>query len=386
MTRCPSCFQALPDDRFRWVCVSGRCAPIVDAEASRYAGHELRQPPIMQMVKPEKAENWQPPRGATHRDCGGEAARACPFCNYRLPDNWYGSETLCVALSGGRYSGKSVFIGVLIHCLEDLAERLGSALTFADPVSRSTYRNEYEAVLFEQMGVMDATPSASTSASYQRHPLVLNLGRVNGRLLHVVIRDVAGEDLESPPSNARTTLGFFRHADLVTFLVDPLAVQSVRDSLHGLIAPQVGSTHKPIEVLSTVLNLVGEGDPLIAVVLSKFDSLQELRRIPNQPIAQIMGNAGAAVMRDPSPDVICDVNDITLVHHEVRGLLTILGAGNLVKAVENPARGRPFQHRFLAASSLGGATNGRRLAEEGIAPFRCLDPLAWALAAKGALA
>lgn len=374
MIKCPSCFQVLPQDRFQWICNSGRCPTQSDETASRSLGVSISLPPVTGMLTaPANSRNWKPPPMACMA-CKGEAIPCCPNCHFGLPDGWYSGDAMCVALAGARYTGKSVYIGVVVHFLQDLVERIfNSTLILATSQTTRIYRSVYEQVLFEQTGVLPATPSSETSQTYQIQPLVLGLGTINGKARYLAIRDVAGEDLEK---ENRRSLGFFRHADLVAFLFDPLAVPTIQNHLKGLIPAQdQGSTANPIDVLTTVQQLMGSTNGRLAVVLSKFDALQELRRFPEHQLGQVMGNPGAAINRHPAH--LGDSSDRDLVHEEVRGILQLLGAGNIVASVENWSRATRGDHRFMAVSSLGASADGGRLAETGIAPFRCLDPLLW---------
>lgn len=378
MTKCPSCFQELPERRFQWICNSGICPSSPDPEASRFVGTQVSLPPVTSELTHDAA-GFSPPN-LSCGTCRGEAIPCCPHCHFGLPPNWYGSDAMCVALAGARYTGKSVYIGVVVHFLQELVhEHLGGAMLLATPQTQEVYNSVYRRVLFEEMGAMGATPSTATSQTYQVWPMIISLGPIQGKTRYLVIRDVAGEDLEG---HNRGALSFFKHADLVTFLFDPLAVPAIQHHLKGVIpAQEQGSQANPIDVLATVQQLIGGQDARLAVVLSKFDALQELRRFPESDLGKVMSNLGAAVMRHPEKPG--DPNDLWLVHNEVRGILQMLGAGNIVASMEKPARGKAFQHRFLAVSSLGASADGRRLAETGIAPYRCLDPLLWLFGDRG---
>lgn len=385
MIRCPSCFQLLPDDRYRWVCVSGRCEKQPDPLASVFLGAETSSGPQMELWKPPAEKRWRRPEHAACRQCSGPVSGACPFCNFELPSDWYESESLCVAMAGARNVGKSVSIGVMIHFLEPVIEALGSSLSWGNDQSRLVYRQHYEKALFDQMGIIGPTSSADTEGAYQREPLIVSLGQIRGRHRYLCVRDVAGEDLERG-GQGRPSLGFFQHADLVVFLFDPLTVPAVAQTLQGVIPQQtIVQSANPLDVLNTVLGLVGQGDARLAVVLSKFDAVQELRGIANHGICMAMDNPGAGIMRSTGGPAAYDEQDGALVHEEVRGLLQLLGAGAVVTSVENPRRGRPFPHRFMVTSSLGASVAGTRQSVRGIAPFRVLDPVIWLLHARGVI-
>jgi hypothetical protein len=212
---------------------------------------------------------------------------------------------------------------------------------------------------------------------------MLRIGTASGQQAHLVIRDVAGEDLERG-TLSDAAFDFFSRADAVIFMVDPLKVRSVQQMLMGLV-PDAGVGADPMVVLNTLLTKLREpGKPPaavpIAVVLSKFDVLHELASVQGSDWSQIMSNHGAAFLRDPSMSSLTyDDRDGRLLHDEVRSLLQRMDAANLVRQVEaaSPAV------RYFATSALGQHSMGDELHPRGISPFRCVDPMKWVLARAG---
>ncbi len=96
--------------------------------------------------------------------------------------------------------------------------------------------------------------------------------------------------------------GFFGAADAVLFLFDPMRVQVVKDQLRDLVPTDHYTGGDPTDVMRTVMRLIGDGPPKLAVILSKFDALQALRRVRGSAWGQVMAHAGAAFSRDPRVD------------------------------------------------------------------------------------
>lgn len=386
MTRCPSCFHLLTTSSYAWRCVSGRCEAVADPVASAYAGTSVVTTPLRKVDRPttNAPKNWAPADTSCPR-CHLQSQEICPDCHHPLPQGWRSVTTVCVAMAGARATGKSVYIAVLVKQLAQLAERLRTTL---EPVTEETarvYAKVYEKALFVQRGILPPTPSVRTDDSYQREPLIYSLGVIRGRRVCVVLRDVAGEDLENLAPDVRH-LGFFAHADGVVFLFDPLRVPEVQDELQGLVPKQLHEGGDPRIVLANLLRLIGTGTPRVAVALSKFDAMQALRDVEGTAWSRVMSNAGAAFMRDPGigPGGY-DADDGELLHLEVRSLLQRLHAGSLVTSLERPNSGIPVVHRFFAVSALGDWPVGEALSKRGISPFRCLDPVRWILSESGAL-
>src|SRR5699024_8775086 len=142
----------------------------------------------------------------------------------------------------------------------------------------------------------------------------------------------------------------------------------------------------PQVVMENLMRLIGAGQPKVAIVLSKFDTMQLLRRVKGGPWATIMSNTGAGFMRDPGLHTRgYDPVDGNLLHFEVQSLVSRLGAQGLVTTITRPHTGRALPYRFFAVSALGEAAEGERIHKRGIASFRCLDPVRWVLDAHGVI-
>lgn len=385
MAQCPSCFQELSENARSWELV-GAVNDLHDPIASHYMGAEVVNGGVFDAVRPEGERRWKPVPPSTQP--GEQLFAVCPRCHYRLPDGWYESDTTCIAMAGARFTGKSVYIGVAIKQLEQLLEVLGTHLQFGNRVTAENYAREYERALYEEGGVLRATPRTD-GKSYQRDPLILNLGRVNGsrRPRYLVLRDVAGEEMEDPGNNP-VHLSFFGHADAVIFMFDPLSIPAVRNTLSGLIPAGQQSGGRAELVLTNVLALMGaRAQTRLAVVVAKFDAIQALQSVQDPSWAAVMANPGAAFLSEDNP-LEPHYNDATgqLLHQEVRSLLSILGAQSIVNQLENPSNGIVREHRFFAASALGESAEGEHLSRRGISPFRVLEPVKWALAAERVIA
>lgn len=385
MSKCPNCFQHLPPTQFAWVCENPRCTKYPDQAASRYSPTPVKRGKVLVASAPPGAQGWQPPLAGNCPSCSEPLHEACPHCHWALIEGWRHGHTICVAMNGARATGKSVFIAVVVKQLQRLALKWHTVVNFADARTRDTYTEVYEKPLFVERGLMAPTPAAITDNSYQRAPLVFDLGMVNGQRRFLAIRDVAGEEMERPPAQAGH-LQFLAHADAIFFMFDPLAVANIREKLVDLIPAQLQVGGDPLTVLGNLQRLVGRKSPQVAVILSKFDALHALQRVDDVQWSGIMSNAGAAFLRDPSEDSgTYAATDGLLLHEEVKSLLYKLGGGGVVLAMENPQTGVPIQHQFFAVSALGESPDGRRLNPHGIAPFRCLDPVKWVLSTSGVI-
>ena len=232
---------------------------------------------------------------------------------------------------------KSLYVAVLIKQLEQLCERLGVSMEPATPATANAYATIYERPLFEQRGIAAATPAAAVAA--HQPPLIFNIGFWGERQHFLVIRDVAGEDLENAETSG-PSWEFFGLAHAVLFLFDPLRVRDISDQLLDLVPPTNLIGGDPGDVLRKVMSLIGRGNPRIGLVLSKFDALQALSRVEQSSWGRVMANPGAAFNRDPGLVAAeYDEDDGTLLHCEVVSLLQRLHAGPMLRTLRNPVTG-----------------------------------------------
>lgn len=383
-TRCPHCFTDVPLDRAMFTCLAN-CPLSDDVWFSEWYGTPRQSRTFTFVEKPENVRNWSLPAQVACRTCGGPTGEVCVVCHFPFPPEWRRGTATCIALAGARYTGKSMFVGVAKPALESMVEKLGGAVTYATEATRSIYRSKFEEVL-QQRGLLDPTRVGHDQDAFQREPLIFGLGRIGGLPRYLVFRDVAGEDLEN--YSGQKHLRFFANASLVLFLFDPTKVDEVRDRLKDLLDfGEPGGD--PTEVLTSVIQLVRGGNPKLAIALSKFDILQTLGTAADgsgtsagADWARIMANPGAAFNRDALAATSFDQKDADLVDAEVRSLLTKLYATGLVNAVKDAP---VTDKRFFVLSALGANPTQSGLHVHGIATFRVLDPIRWALASDGVI-
>ena len=385
MTKCPYCFTQLNPDLAAFAC-TGSCQHIPDEVYSRYRGAQLSTKPFTVVRRPggRKAET---PSRTTCRLCGTVTEmEVCLTCHHPLPSRWRQGRATCVALAGARSTGKTNYIAVIVQELREYVIAQNRPFAFVAD-SRDVYEKNLRQPLYEQRGILSATAAGAGS---QMPPIILSLGASQGEPQFLVLRDVAGEDLERTDDSPH--LSFLARASLIVFLFDPTAVPNVRDLLRDLIPThQVGGD--PSMVLEHVQRLKRGGRPRLAVTMAKLDTLWHIGDLatgaPARPgevdvLISAMSNTGSSLRRAvrTTNKVLLD-QDRMLVHHEVRSLLMLLHATELVQLVEHDSEVADF--RYFALSALGHPPDASGLSLHGISPYRVLDPLLWVLSLEGAL-
>lgn len=362
---CPYCFERLSRRRVEFRCrgqVAGQsgCQEIPDEWNAAFT----RQPP--EPRPPVFAADGRRPRASCPKCELESAQRVCPACHTHLPGSYLDSTSRIVALVGAKGAGKSTYIAVLIHELQNrVGAELDASLVECDDRTRRRYREEFHAPLFGSHRLLPVTQSAATRLN---DPLIytLTLGR-SGLLrrgnpaLTLVLFDNAGEDFTSDESVDRH-LRYLGAADAVLFLVDALDLPG--DASQDVIG-------RVTEMLRTQRGIPA-GRPLpvpVGVALTKIDAVGH--RLP-----------GASALRRPRPaSGSFDQADREAVHEEVRALLEIWQSRGLDLFL-----GHNFRTSSLfGLSALGNTPQGEEVDPRGIQPYRVEDPLLWLLHGFGML-
>ncbi len=379
MTVCPWCFSPLLPDQVAFVC-TGSCQPQPDPQKSLWAGKRGQTTsPITLVERSAEDKRWVAPTVQPCRVCDGPTKECCLTCHFALPRGWRQGHAVTVAFAGARSTGKTVYIGVLVHFLALAMEARHRAFGYANEASRREF-DYYEKQLFETQGLPAATGAAATQPNFM--PMIISLGEHQGIPRYLVLRDVAGEELED--AAPKDHLGFFCRADLVVFLFDPLRVPEIYAQVHERIASHrqiLGG--EPTAVLARVLELM-QGRGRLAVCMSKFDIMHQLGSVQGSAYQAIMSNLGSSLLHDVGPLRTPSLADQELLDAEVRSLLALAHAQNLVNTV-TAAQQKGIECRYFAVSALGNAPDADGVHPHGIAPFRVLDPILWVLARMGAV-
>lgn len=368
--KCPTCFRGLPDDVEFLACSQCEAVPSASLNAE-YGGRDVRVPVVF------PAEQGECSKCGTASDI-----EACRACHGLVPGVWRRPNTTvsCVAMAGARNTGKSIYLGVVRQQLELWVEECHRSTLELIGDTESHYMQRYGGALFDDGVIL--SPTAELSLDPHGHvPLIFRFVDDSGRARILVLRDVAGEDLENL-AQRRVALAFVKEADAVVILIDPLKMDRLRESLRGIIHPgDLGGDG--VEVVDQMLALITRDgrDPVpegqrLAVAVSKVDVLQQVKDIPGAPLRPVMVRSGSPLQRDPSMTTAqFDTHDADLLNAEVASVLvelTGLKLGHLL-------RHGGVEHRYFAVSALGAHPEGTRLNSAGIAPFRVLDPIKWVL-------
>jgi hypothetical protein len=370
---CPYCFTATPRRLLEFRCAgrligrTGGCEVVNDTVHAQFRGvPTFVAPPVF------SADGRQ--ARAVHPVCGQlSLRRVCPACHSELPSDYCDVPSRLVALVGAKNSGKSTYIGVLVHELRNRVGReLNASLNACDDRTATRYHNDFEQLLYGQ-GVLP--PITQTAAHGLHDPLVYRLtlsqrgplGRARRESVALVLFDTAGEDLTTEAS-VDSHLRYLGVADAIMFLVDPLELPAPG----GFSKQAAASPDDPLDVIRRVTNLVrasrGVKSPRTlpvsaALCLTKIDSL-DLGISEQSPL-----------LADRRRDGRLDLTDRGLVGEEMRALLAHWGGDPIERELADAYE----SYGVFGVSALGHPPSDGAVGAAGITPRRVEDPLLWLL-------
>lgn len=367
--RCPYCFGALPTNGAKVACPIGVKDGIPCAEAvPRWPEEpEERCPDHESLLVPH---------------C------SAPSCGRELPVRWDEVTTTCIAMAGTTSAGKTVYVCMTANLLMRWARLNGLTVTPYDESWRERMESRCK-TLDPEKPLYEATQRESPGSEQRKEhqePILLRIQRPQRKDHVLVLRDIAGEDVQNPLMDAEH-FRFLGHADGLLLLIDPSDSAPVRSALVDRL-PLRGSGFEPsavwgnVETLQRHRSVLGESGtrPPVAVAISKFDLVQSAAEEGSAELTRALGVRGSRMLQDPSlRGAHVDAVDAELLDQELRTLCEkYLDFGQLVERAEGYER-HSWSVHFFALSALGHAPVVNQVARHGAVPYRCLDPIKWFL-------
>lgn len=381
---CPYCFEyfQIKDTPFRCSSPPTTCAPALD---KKYDAVWKDPRPIGKVIPSLGTFKERFSRSARCTDCNHDSyKRLCPHCHMELPQTTGEFKNHIYAVIGGKDSGKSHYIAVLIEQIKkEIGPNMGLLLSPENDFTIERYNSEFYKPVYVDGKCIDATKSGVVDNSVKL-PMVYSL-RVTGegmfdqnkikKYITLVFFDTAGEDLESEDVMSTVNKYIYR-ADGVILLIDPLQLNTVTKKLPAdTPKPKVSSA--TADILNRTAQLIQKGRRLkptekiktpIAVAFSKFDALLPLI----DPQFQLHSGA--------NHDKGFDADDFEAVNSEMMSLLDQWNHQDIIQM----ATTRFSRFGFFGLSALGCNPHDTRKIPS-VVPSRVEDPFLWLLAQNGTI-
>jgi len=365
---CPYCFEESTISRLNFECTNKRC---------KNFGNAFQ---ISAKNKFEERLNDVCP------DCGERSFKVvCPNCKNPLPDSTLNGDDMIISVIGARDTGKSNYIGVLIHeFLGRVAPAFGGSFIGFDK-SLSEYNQRFGDPLYKGH-IRVAQTETALNRQENPLPLIFSLSLKHKSLFGskiskftFVFYDTAGEDLED--FETVSTVGkYICKSKGIIFLLDPLKIRDVENLLDSDEVKRASSTDEvtsSAEIMKFASNLIRNDKKMsdekqidipVAVVFSKFDVIDTI--VPD----------GSFVKNNSPhcPNGVFSVSDAETVNNEVQGLLDAWNDRELITFIDNNFK----RHAFFCASAFG-LNNNAELGSGKINtpnPHRIEDAFLWILA------
>ena len=365
---CPYCFER--NSKISFKCINKRCTGKGDYVFPGGLG---------------SAKNMK----AACPSCGNTSFTVvCPICKNVLPESTLGGNDHIISIVGSRSTGKSHFIGVIIHELINRisAEMGGSFEGFSDSMAR--YHAIYEMKLYQTRQVLEQTRAALGNEDNLK-PLIFKFNVTDSffrgkiKSYTFVFFDTAGEDLDDI-STMSTVNKYIARSDGIIFLLDPMQITGV---VSGLLNTEgisndwidrasggvgIGSNATADDIMTRVSQLVRNLNGWkstkkitipVAAVFAKYDAFEPI--VPD-----------GFVVREPSPhckEGKFNDSDRNNVNSEIKSMLETWGATAFTSQLEQ----NYTTYSYFACSALGLNNNpvGGRFSSPH--PHRIEDPMLW---------
>jgi len=394
---CPYCFEENALTKIQFRCTNTRCINVGDIEMTKYNRGDITKPqPGKTCFSVNTKNSFNIPKSAICpvKECQQKTYEVvCPSCHNALPESTLTGRDMIISIVGSRDTGKSHFIGVIIHELSNrISIKFGGAMEPFDD-SSERYKMTF-GPLYDERQKLDLTQSSEKTADNGAYkPLIYRLKIKRKNFLGSSIEsftfvffDTAGEDLNRIETMGTVNKYICKSAGII-FLLDPLQIPAVANQLDENIVSRASSVKREDatssdDIISRISKLIRDDKELkenqridipVAAVFSKFDVIEPIIRekAPGSTILELSPHCGKGIFDD---------TDQAHVDSEIKGLLKVWQADSFINQLEI----NYSDYSFFTVSSLGIGNNpavDRSIKRPN--PHRIEDPLLWIFKEKG---
>ena len=401
---CPYCFHAFDSDEVLFRCGNPGCRK---EEDTVFAEHWKSYTSTGEFqISPEQRhlyaarKKWWGSRDTSCDLCGSKKGYtyACPNCHNELPIPMVEKGASIISVVGGPYSGKSHYIIALLHELKENGYKIGLRATLQQ-IGQVDLRcdrmfNERLDTLNSRHEVLEKTQEKSVPIPWviridSTDPSVRGLQEPK-KTIYLVFYDTAGESF-ADKDKVNDFAPYFQHSVGAIVFFDTLsipAIQKIMKANQEDTSALEGVTNfgKTWEALNNIRTNSSEdslkGKPF-AFVLSKFDFVLNHSADLSFDISDFRdGNGNPKDKSFKNGMKKYDASVVKLSNDAIEGALEEWGCGNYVS--EANTYYQPCC--FFGISAIGDMPKDGKIPEDGIKPYRVMDPLLWIMSKIGGFA
>ena len=299
----------------------------------------------------------------------------CPFC--KKPVRQIVGKPIIISIVGSRDSGKSHYIGVLLHeLMTDLSSGFGWDVQ-AEKETIQNYKKNFGGI-YDNQQTLELTLK-NDDGFY--NPYIYFVNPHNKEPFTLIFFDTAGEDFASDNLIENSAKHIFQ-ANGIVFIIDPLKTEALSTLVDDKVIAE--SSHNSIDsslqndqlltMVSTSIRKhlkISEEKPIdipLALTLSKFDALEKQFRPYNTVVNGSLHRRSGAYSEQDCESVNKEVKRFLLKQENMR-----------VNAFINQVDINYCNYHYFAISALG-LRNHPMHGRIGVPkPHRVEDPLLWIL-------
>lgn len=378
---CPYCFEEFKRSEAMFRCQNDGCEKEKDEPVSQFWGQDREMHYAFDNELGSFAKTFDKmPKSATCPKCGATSHQLiCPHCHGSLHSDMVEKKGFIISIIGGRGSGKTNYITVLIDQLMKDLPYIGGLGFMENPVSLddepqnrtdARYQHDFYSFLFKRKETPPQTPIGDPKSKI---PLIYTINQRGVAPLHLVFYDTAGENFYDM-RNIANNVQFLDKSDAVIFLLDTFAVPHIFERVKKNEDDEIELRYD--KILSNITTHFQKDKSFlkkpIAFAFSKIDAiLQNAEKFQDCAIPG-MSLSQNSIFLDGDGYSQNEINMISRAIHDV--LYKQWREANFV----NNVGALYSNHRYFGFSALG--QNPQADGSVGrLHPYRVLDPLIWIL-------
>lgn len=323
--------------------------------------------------------------------------RLCPHCHNKLPKGFGIKDLLVISLIGDTFSGKSVYLAVLLHDLINRGDFYKGSLAEMGDKNELNLIKSYQEKIFQHRELPEASPTTNVMPPLfynYTYNYIDNEKKVYKRSVDIAFFDIAGENCRE--DEKLRELGYnVKNSDGIIFLINPLAIDYISSHFkaHGIVTGDTSTRSQQTIINAIYKDFLSENSKKstipTALAISKADIFNredvQLSFFKTYPESKILSKNYEKALKKLG---CISKEDLSNLNDDVKTLLEHMDSASFVNSMDNYFE----KYSLFALSALNQSPvetvvkiNDKEnkivfKIPNDIIPFRVTDPFYWILA------